>query len=69
MMDLFIDSLAADQDLSDEDRDCLADNFDEDFLQRVMVAALTQGDDALEDDEELTSELFAVFAECPGAVN
>jgi hypothetical protein len=69
MMDLFIDSLAAEQDLSDEDRDCLAENFDEDFLQRVMVAALTQGDDALEDDEELTSELFAVFAECPGAVN
>ena len=66
---LFVDSLAADQDLTDEDRECLADNFDDDFLRRIIIVSLTQGDDALEDDEELTSELFGVFAECPGAVN
>jgi hypothetical protein len=66
---LFIDSLAADEDLTDEDRQCLVDNFDEDFLRRILVLTLTQGDDALEGDEELTGELFDVFSECPGAVN
>jgi hypothetical protein len=64
---LFIESLAGEQDLAEEDRDCLAENFDDDLLRRVMVVSLTGGDDALQGDEELTSDLFAVFAECPGA--
>jgi len=64
---LFIDSLAEDSDLSEEDRDCLAQNFDDDLLRRVMVASLTEGEEALQQDDELMSEVFAVFSECPGA--
>jgi len=65
----FIRSLTADQDLSDEDADCLSDAFSDDFLRRIMVTSLVAGDDALDDNEELTSELLSVFSECPGAVD
>ena len=64
---LFVESLAQDSGLSDEDRECVEENFDDDLLRRVMVASLTQGEEALQQDEELTSDIFAVFAECPGA--
>jgi hypothetical protein len=65
--DLFINSLAEGSELSDEDRDCLDENFDDDLLRRVMVVSLTEGDDGLDGDEDLMSDVFAVFAECPGA--
>jgi len=65
--DLFLESLASDSDLTDEDRACLDENFGDDLLKRIMITSLTQGDDALDEDQELTGELFAVFAECPGA--
>jgi hypothetical protein len=63
----FLASLGADEELSDEDRECVADAFDEDLLRRILVTTFVEGEDALENDEELMSDVFAVFAECPGA--
>jgi hypothetical protein len=65
----FIRSFTADQDLSDEDAECLGDAFSDDFLRRIMVTSLVEGDDALEEDQELTGELLSVFSECPGAID
>ncbi len=65
----FIRSLTADQELSEEDAACLSDAFSDDFLRRIMVTSLVAGDDALDDNEELTSELLSVFSECPGAID
>ena len=33
----------------------------------MLVTTLVEGDDALNQDEELTGDLFELFAECPGA--
>ena len=33
----------------------------------MMVATFVQGDEGFEQDEEIMSDLFAVFSECPGA--
>jgi hypothetical protein len=65
----FIASLAADQNLSDEDAECLRDAFSDDFLRRIMVTSLIEGDEALDQNEELTGELLSVFSECPGAID
>ena len=46
---------------------CLDEALDDDLLRRILVTTFVEGDDALEQDEELMGELFAVFAECPGA--
>ena len=35
--------------------------------RRILVTTFVQGEDALDQDEEIIGELFAVFAECPGA--
>ena len=63
---MLVASMSEDSDLSDEDRECLADAFDDDLLRRLMVTALTQGEEALQADEELMGDLFGVVAECPG---
>jgi hypothetical protein len=34
-----------------------------------MITTLVEGDEALEDDQELTGELLSVFSECPGAID
>jgi hypothetical protein len=65
----FIRSLTTEQNLSEEDADCLSDAFSDDFLRRIMVISLVEGDDALDDNEELTGELLSVFSECPGAID
>jgi hypothetical protein len=65
----FIRSFTADQDLSEEDAECLGDAFSDDFLRRIMITTLVEGDEALEDDQELTGELLSVFSECPGAID
>jgi hypothetical protein len=65
---LFIESFAADDELSEEVKDCLAGAFDDDLLRRIMATTFVEGEDALDQDEELMGELFAVFSECPGAV-
>jgi hypothetical protein len=65
MSQLFLDQMADDESLSPEARECLAEAFDEDFTRRIFVTMLTKGEDALEEDEELTSELFAAISQCP----
>jgi hypothetical protein len=64
---LFIDSLVSENDLSDEDKACLEEEFPEDLLERLMVTAVTEGNEALQNDDSLMSEMFEVFAKCPGA--
>ena len=63
----FLNSLDADGSLTEEDRECVEDAFDEDLIRRMLVTTFVQGEDALEQDEELMSDVFAVFSECPGA--
>ncbi len=63
----FIEGMLADSDLSEEDRACLDEAFDDDLLRRILVAAFVRGEDALEQDDEIMGDVFAVFAECPGA--
>ena len=65
--DAFIAGLAEDESLSDEDRQCVDEAFDEDLLRRIIVTGFVEGEEALDQDEELMGEVFAVFAECPGA--
>lgn len=62
----FTASLGDDDSLSEEDRECVAEAFDDDVLRRIMVTAITKGDEGLDQDQELLGELFAVFAKCPG---
>jgi hypothetical protein len=64
---LFVQSMATDEELSAEDAECLEGAVDDDLLRRILVTTFVEGEDALDRDEELTGELFAVFAECPGA--
>ena len=63
----FLQSLNADNSISEEDQECLAEAFDEDLLRRIFVTTFVEGEDALDQDEELMGEVFAVFAQCPGA--
>ena len=62
----FIAGMTEDSDVSDEDRECLDEELDDDLLRRMLVTAFVDGEDALESDEDLMGDLFAVFAECPG---
>ena len=64
---VFVQSMATDEELSAEDAECLEGAVDDDLLRRILVTTFVEGEDALDQDEELTGELFAVFAECPGA--
>jgi hypothetical protein len=64
---VFVQSMATDEELSAEDVECLEGAIDDDLLRRILVTTFVEGDEALDQDEELTGELFAMFAECPGA--
>jgi hypothetical protein len=65
---VFVESFSAERDVSEEDKDCLADAMSDDLLRRIMVTTFVEGEDALNQDEELSGELFGVFADCPGLV-
>ncbi|MGH9112143.1 MAG: hypothetical protein ACRDZN_07600 [Acidimicrobiales bacterium] len=65
---LFIEGIAEDEALSDEDRACLEEAFDDDLIKQIMVGVLVEGEDSLEGDDELMGELFGVYSACPGAV-
>jgi hypothetical protein len=65
---LFVESLATEQDLSPRDAQCLEGAFEEDLLRRIMITTFVEGEEALDQDEELSGELIGVFAECPGLV-
>lgn len=65
----FVEGLTAGEDLSAETVDCLEDAIDDDLLKRVFVTSLIEGEDALEEDQELMGDLIGVLSECPGAVS
>ena len=65
---LFVESFSADRDVSAADQDCLADAMSDDLLRRIMVTTFVEGEEALNQNEALTGELFGVFAECPGLI-
>jgi hypothetical protein len=65
---LFVESFSAERDVSEEDKDCLSDAMSDDLLRRIMVTTFVEGEEALNQDEELSGELFGVFADCPGLV-
>ena len=65
---LFLEGLAEEGTLSDDDRECLADAFDKETMRNLFVTILTQGEDAMQEDPEMVSELLAVFSECPDAL-
>jgi hypothetical protein len=65
---LFVDGFANERDVSAEDRQCFTDALDDDLLRRIMVTTLIGGEEALNQDEELSGDLIGVFAECPGLV-
>jgi hypothetical protein len=66
--ELFVDGFASDRDLSAEDRECFSNALDDDLLRRIMVTTLVKGEEALNQDQELSGDLIGVFAECPGLV-
>ena len=66
--ELFVDGFADERDVSAEDRQCFTDALDDDLLRRIMVTTLIGGEEALNQDEELSGDLIGVFAECPGLV-
>ncbi|MGV3759402.1 MAG: hypothetical protein ACO1PW_07635 [Actinomycetota bacterium] len=65
---LFTESMAADDSIDDETKECLADAFDGDVIRRLFVTMLTEGEDALSDDPELLQEFMTILQECPGAM-
>jgi len=66
---LFVEAMGTDEELSDEDTECLSGALDDELLRRIMVTSFVGGDDALDGDEELTGQLLSALAECPGAVD
>jgi hypothetical protein len=64
----FVEGLTAGENLSDETVGCLEDALDDDLLKRVFVTTLMEGEDALQQDEDLMGDLIGVLSKCPGAV-
>lgn len=64
----FIESLTSGEDVPDETVECLEGAIDDDLLKRLLITSLMEGDDALEEDEDLMGDLVGVFSECPGAL-
>jgi hypothetical protein len=64
----FVEGLTEGEDMSQETVDCLEGAIDDDLLKRVLVTSLIEGEDALEEDQELMSDLIGVLGDCPGAV-
>jgi hypothetical protein len=65
---LFLEGMTEDSGMSEEDRACLEEAIDDDFIRQLVAITLTQGEDALDGNDELTSQLMSTFAECPGAL-
>jgi hypothetical protein len=64
----FVEGLTEGEDMSQETVYCLEDAIDDDLLKRVLVTSLMEGEDALQQDQELMSDLIGVLGDCPGAV-
>lgn len=63
--ELFLDEATADA--PEAARECLDDALDDDLLKRLFLTGLTEGDDAVEEDDQLTSDLEALGRECEEA--
>jgi hypothetical protein len=59
-----IGSLTAEQGLSPEAQQCLAQAFDDALLRDAIVATLTGGDDAIEQDPELMGRFTQAMTPC-----
>ena len=64
----FVEGLTEGENMSEETVDCLEDAIDDDLLKRVLVTSLMEGEDALQEDQDLMSDLIAVLSDCPGVV-
>jgi hypothetical protein len=69
LRDLFLEAMAEDESVPEEAQECLAEQFDDEVVRRIMVLTLSEGEDAITGDSELMQELTAAFNECPDAVN
>jgi hypothetical protein len=65
---LFMGSLTTGASLSEEDIQCVDDAIDDDLLRRIMVTVLVEGDDGLNEDQQLAGEMVDALGECPGLV-
>ena len=60
----FFETLAAGGEYADETIDCLEDTMDENLIKRFITGAITEGEDAFEEDDQLTRDLADAFSEC-----
>jgi hypothetical protein len=67
LRELFLAGLAEDEDIPAEAQACLEEQLDDDFVDRVMLTLLTEGEEALSEDSAMASEMIAMFTECQGA--
>lgn len=67
--EIFIEGIAADEELSDEAVECLEGAIDDDVLKPLIVTVLVEGQEALEQDDELVAMVFSLFSECPEAAD
>lgn len=63
----FYRALADGGEVSNETVACLDNTIDDDLIKRFIIGAVTEGDDAFQEDDQLTRDLAAAFSECPGA--
>lgn len=68
VLDQFVDAIAQGGDVSEEDLECLRDNIDDALVRDILIVTFTQGEDALQGDQELTGRLLETFSACPGAL-
>lgn len=64
-VDLMVDQMAAEGDVDDDLRDCIADNLDEDLFGDLMVQGLLGNEESVENSEEFVSAIFGLLAACP----
>jgi hypothetical protein len=64
----FVEGITQGENLSEETVNCLEGAIDDDLLKRVLVTSLMEGDEALDEDEELMSDLIGALSECPEAI-
>jgi hypothetical protein len=54
--------------MTSTDEKCLNDNFDDALMRQFVVATLTKGADAIQNDQDLFGKVLGVFSKCPGAI-
>lgn len=61
---VFVDALAAGQDLPEDQQACLRDAFPDGFVERALILGLSEGAAALDANVELNDVLVAAAGEC-----